>query len=111
MRSRSRTLLILAVLTACAAICAIWSVWLSPVRIGFVNYQMLTLGQISKANDSKFIKIRQLDGDNLRKIGRSDFVFINGMGMRITEDERALIQKAADRGSAHAHHDGHQPRE
>lgn len=98
MRSRSRTLLILAVLTACAAICAIWSVWLSPVRIGFVNYQMLTLGQISKANDSKFIKIRQLDGDNLRKIGRSDFVFINGMGMRITEDERALIQKAADRG-------------
>ena len=85
-------------LTACAAICAIWSVWLSPVKVGFVNYQMLTLGQISKANDNSFIRIRQLDGENLRKISRSDFVFINGMGMRITEDERALIQKAADKG-------------
>ena len=98
MKTRSRVLVTIAVLTACAAICAIWSAWLSPVRVGFVNYQTLTLGQISKANDSRFIRIRQLDGDELRRIGGCDFVFINGMGMRITEDERAMIQKAADRG-------------
>ena len=59
---------------------------------------MLTLGQISKAKPGRSVKIFQLDGDRLRKISRSDFVFINGMGMRITEDERAMIQRAADRG-------------
>ena len=86
MKTRSRVLVTVSMLAVCAAICAIWSVWLSPVRIGFVNYQTMTLGQISKANTNRFIRIRQLDGENLRKISRSDFVFINGMGMRITED-------------------------
>lgn len=98
MKNRSRTLGIIAALAICIAICASWSVWLSPVRIGFVNYQMLTLGQISKANDNSFIRIRQLDGENLKKLGKCDFVFINGMGMRITEEERAMIRKAADKG-------------
>lgn len=98
MKTRSRVLVTVSILAACAAICAIWSVWLSPVRIGFVNYQTMTLGQIAKANTNRFIRIRQLDGENLRKIPGCDFVFINGMGMRITEDERALIRKAAERG-------------
>lgn len=98
MKNRSRIFVIMAILVICAGICAIWSVWLSPVRISFVNYQMLTLGQISKANDNSFIRIRQLDGENLRKLGGSDFVFINGMGMRITEEERDMIRKAAEKG-------------
>ena len=98
MKTRARVLVSIAVAAVLAAVCAAWSAWLSPVRIGFVNYQMLTLGQISKAKPGRSVKIFQLDGDRLRKISRSDFVFINGMGMRITEDERAMIQRAADRG-------------
>ena len=98
MKTRARVLVSTFVLAVLVAVCIVWSAWLSPVRIGFVNYQMLTLGQISKANTSRFIKICQLDGEGLRKISRSDFVFVNGMGMRITEDERAMIQRAADKG-------------
>lgn len=98
MKNRSRIFVVMAILVICAGTCAIWSVWLSPVRISFVNYQMLTLGQISKANDNSFIRIRQPDGENLRKLGGSDFVFINGMGMRITEEERDMIRKAAEKG-------------
>ena len=81
---------------------AIWMglrAWVLPTRIAFVNYQIISLGQISKANDNSFIKISELPVEELERIGQYDMVFINGMGLRITEDQRALIQKAADKGT------------
>ena len=76
----------------------VWALWLSPTKVAFVNYQVISLGQISKANDNSFIKITEVSTDKLNTLGRYDMVFMNAMGLRITEDQRALIQKAADRG-------------
>lgn len=76
----------------------VWSLWLSPTKVAFVNYQVISLGQISKANDNSFIKIAELSTDDLNKLSAYDMVFINAMGLRITEDQRAQIQKAADKG-------------
>ena len=76
----------------------IWNVWFSATKVAFVNYQVISLGQISKANDNPFIKISELNTDDLKNIKRYDMVFINAMGLRITEDQRAMIQKAADGG-------------
>lgn len=81
-----------------SAFWGIWNGWLSPTRVAFVNYQVITLGQISKANDNSFIKVSELSTDNLDKLGGYDMVFINAMGLRITEEQRAKIQKAADNG-------------
>lgn len=77
-----------------------WNLWFSPTRVAFVNYQVISLGEISKANDNSFIKIRELSTDDLDKLGNYDMVFINAMGLRITEEQRAVIQKAADAGVA-----------
>ncbi len=75
-----------------------WNLWFSPTNVAFVNYQVISLGEISKANDNSFIKIHELSVDDLDKVSNYDMVFINGMGLRITEDQRAMIQKAADKG-------------
>lgn len=75
-----------------------WSIGFSPTKIAFLNYQVVTLGEISKANDNPFIKIAELGTDELNKLPEYDMVFINAMGMRITEEQREHIQKAADGG-------------
>ncbi len=81
---------------------AIWlglRAWVFPTHIAFVHYQITTLGEISKANDNPFIKISELPVEEIDRVGNFDMVFINGMGLRITEDQRAIIRKAADKGT------------
>ena len=66
--------------------------------MAFLNYQVIQLGEISRANYNPMIRIYELTPDEASKAGHYDFLFINGMGLRITEEQRALIQKAADKG-------------
>ncbi len=73
----------------------VWNAWFGATRIAFVNYQIISLGEISKANDNSYIKISELSVDELDRLTDFDMVFINGMGLRITEDQRAQIQQAA----------------
>lgn len=75
-----------------------WNLWFSTTKVAFVNYQVISLGQISKANNNSFIKIYEVGTDHLDRLTAYDMVFINAMGMRITEEQRAQIQKAADEG-------------
>ena len=85
-------------LVAALLLFAVWNSWFSATKIGFINYQAITLGEISKANDNPFIRLAEIGTDELDKLDGCDMVFINAMGIRITEEQRALIQKAADRG-------------
>ena len=87
-----------AVVAFLAVVLVTWNAWFSVTNIAFVNYQVISLGEISKANDNPFIKISELGTDELERVDSYDMVFINGMGLRITEAQRAIIQKAADEG-------------
>lgn len=78
---------------------AAWSIWASPTRIAFVNYQAINLGQISKANDSRFVRISELPVEELADAGDYDMVFLNGMGLRITDEQRQELIKAAESGT------------
>lgn len=78
---------------------ALWSHYVSPTRIAFVNYQAIQLGQISKANDNSFIKIHELPVENLDESDKYDMVFVNGMGMRITDEQRQALVRAAENGT------------
>jgi len=82
-----------------SAAVAAWNAWISPTHIAFVNYQAITLGQISKANDASFIKIHVLDVEELDQADRYDMVFVNGMGLRVSGEQRQQLQDAADRGT------------
>ena len=76
-----------------------WKMFASATRIAFVNYQAITLGQISKANDNSFVKIEELSVEQLDKAGDYDMIFVNGMGLRITDEQRKHLQDAADKGT------------
>ncbi|MDE6264859.1 MAG: cobaltochelatase subunit CobN, partial [Paramuribaculum sp.] len=79
------------------AICA-WNITASSTRIAFVNYQPINLGEIGKANDNSHIKVVNLTPEKLDKAGKYDMVFVNGMGLRITEEQRAALADAAEKG-------------
>lgn len=64
---------------------------ISPTRIAFVNYQITTLSNIAKSNNSKFIKIKEVSTGELKRLRHYDMVMINAMGLRITEEERDEI--------------------
>ncbi|MBD5278881.1 MAG: cobaltochelatase subunit CobN, partial [Bacteroides sp.] len=81
-----------------AAIVA-WRNMASSTRIAFVNYQPITLGEIGKANDNSFIKIENLSVEDLENASKFDMVFVNGMGLRITEEQRESLSKAAESGT------------
>lgn len=89
---------ILCVLIIAASIFA-WNILASHTRIAFVNYQAITLGQIAQANDNSSVRISELAVEDLDKAGRYDMVFVNGMGLRITEEQRGALVKAADSGT------------
>lgn len=97
---KKKKLLIIACVTVLVigVLAAVWSAWFSATRIAFVNYQVISLGELSKANDNPFIRISELTPEELDKAGSYDMIFINGMGLRITEEQRALLRKAADKG-------------
>lgn len=88
---------IVALLVIAAGVAA-WNRWFSATRIAFVNYQVITLGQIARANDNGRIRLAALDAEELDDIGNYDMVLINGMGLRITAEQRTAIQQAADDG-------------
>lgn len=75
-----------------------WNAFFAPTRIAFINHQVITLGQISKANNNERINLSILDVEDLSNISNYDIVLMNGMGLRITEEQRAAIQEAADNG-------------
>ena len=76
----------------------VWNVWFSATRIAFVNFQIITLGEISKANDNPSVKLVDLTLDDIDDLDSYDMVFLNGMGLRITAEQRATIDAMADDG-------------
>lgn len=78
----------------------VWSynTWFGTTKVAFVNFQTINMGAISKANDNPKVKVYDVTTDCLGELTNYDMVFVNGMGLRIVEEERALIQRAADKG-------------
>lgn len=77
----------------------LWNSFISPTKIAFVNYQAISLGQISKANDNSFVKISELGTEELDRVGDFDMVFVNGMGLRITDEQRQHLLNAVASGA------------
>ena len=86
---------------AAGVLLILWVLWASlcgPTKVAFMNYQAIQLGEIARANDNGMVKLYELQPSEASRAGRYDMLFINGMGLRITEEERAAVQKAAGKG-------------
>ena len=90
--------LVVVALLLIAAATTFWRSACSRTDIAFVNYQVVTLGEISKANDNSFIRLHEAQIDDIDDWDKYDMVLINGMGLRISEEQRTKIQELADQG-------------
>ena len=98
---RKKTRHIIYIIISALAVLILWGLWeltASPTKVAFLNYQIIEMGRIAKANDNAMIKLYELAPEEASRAGRYDILLINGMGLRITEEQRAQIQRAADRG-------------
>lgn len=96
LRGKTKTMAIaIGIIAVVIAIICIWNGYFAPTRIAFVNYQATTLGQIVKSNNCSFIKIEEVPLDGLRRLKHADMVMINGMGLRLTAEQRQQVEEIA----------------
>ncbi|WP_336533614.1 cobaltochelatase subunit CobN [Bacteroides acidifaciens] len=98
MKKKSKIILGVCIVAAALIGMSVWNAWFSPTKIAFINFQTIQQGSISKANDNSSIKLSEVSIDNLDRLTGYDMVFINGMGLRIVEEQRQQIQQAVDKG-------------
>lgn len=98
MKKKSKIILGVCIVAAALAGLSVWNTWFSATRIAFVNFQTIQQGSISKANDNSSIKLSEVSLDDLDRLTNYDMVFVNGMGLRVVEEQRRQIQQAADKG-------------
>lgn len=90
---------IIAIAAAIFLLCTgmwVYNNYFGKTKIAFINFRTIEMGTIARANNNGRIKIEVLGTDRLDKLGHYDMVFINGMGLRIVEQQRQiLLDKAA----------------
>lgn len=72
-----------------------YSAWVGTTRIAFLNYQAIALGQISHANDNAMIKLSEITIDDFDHLDDYDMIIVNGMGLRIDENQRKQLEEAS----------------
>ena len=72
-----------------------YSAWVGTTRIAFLNYQAIALGQISHANDNAMIKLSEITTDDFDHLDDYDMIIVNGMGLRIDENQRKQLEEAS----------------
>lgn len=99
MKKQKITLLTIISITIVTSCIWAWNHYVAATKIAFINYQAITLGQISKANDNSFVSLKELTAESISEVGNYDMVFVNGMGLRITEEQRQKLIEAAKNGT------------
>ena len=85
------------------AVLVLWTLWgrlAAPTRVAFLNYQVISLGEIAEAGADLPVRLFELTPEDASVAGRYDILLINGMGLRITGEQRSQIERAAERGLA-----------
>lgn len=89
------------ILAAILIIVTGWVAWVklaSTTKIALVNFQQFQSTSFIKSNTDGFIQYEDISLDELDKLKSFDFVLGFGMGMKISAEQRAQIQAAADKG-------------
>lgn len=91
------TLITIAALFLLIAATGIWKNYIATTRVAFLNYQVISLNEISKANNNKMIEIVSYKPSDIDHM-KFDLLFINGMGLHITEAQREQLNKMIENG-------------
>lgn len=78
-----------------------WQKWASTTRIALVNFQSFQASNIILSNKDNFIQYEEVALEDLDKLSRYDFVLGWGMGLRISEEQREILYKTAEKVPTH----------
>jgi cobaltochelatase CobN len=95
-RKKMVLIAILAILTGCVWI--VWNKTASISKIALINFQPFQIASLIQSSADPFIRYENVPLEKLDKLTHYDFVLGFGMGMNITAEQRAQIQRAADKG-------------
>ena len=92
---KKHLLLTLLAIVVLAGLVKAYNAWIGTTRIAFLNYQAIALGQISNANDNGMIKLCEITTDDFDHLNDYDMILVNGMGLRIDEQQRKQLEEAS----------------
>lgn len=75
-----------------------YSIWLSRTKIAFVNFQPIALQGFSQANNNPMISLNDVSTKDIEQLDGFDIIFVNGMGLNITAEQRQYIRQLAEKG-------------
>ncbi|MDR1518484.1 MAG: cobaltochelatase subunit CobN [Dysgonamonadaceae bacterium] len=82
------------------AVCiVVWQRTASATKIALVDFQPFQRASMVKANDDRHVRFDEVSPEKFSKLKSYDFVLGFGMGMHITAEQRAMLQRAADAGT------------
>ena len=99
----TRKILILASLFILITIAgAIYVKWVSPTRIGFINYPDYMFAKFDSVNDNSFIKVERINWKKDEQANLEDYaaIYIFGMGLRLPTERAQHLKKAIQNGLA-----------
>lgn len=76
-----------------------WYKWASATKVALVNFQQFQVTSIIKANDDNFVKYDVVPLEELDQLKNYDCVLAFGMGLKISREQREIIQSTADKGT------------
>ena len=88
------------ILVACLAIAGyfIWSHYYATTQVALVNFQPFQSSAIMRSNENPHVRYRTYSKDEYAQSLRGhDLVLMFGMGLRMTEEERAEIEQYAEK--------------
>lgn len=88
-----RKILIGIIPVALIVICLIvWEKLAGTTEVALVNFPNYQVARMSKSIDNDFIKLKQLTLDDFDRLGAYDAVIVFGMGIRMTDEHRAVLE-------------------
>lgn len=70
-----------------------WTAFVSTTKVALVNFPKYQVARMSKSLDNGFIQLDQLSIDDFDKLSRYDAIAIFAMGIRMTDEHRAVLEK------------------
>ena len=80
----------------------LWRKYVAPTRIALVNFLSYQSSNVILSNKDRFIRFDEVPLEELDRLRGYDFVLIWGMGMKITQEQRELLQEISQRVPFHS---------
>ncbi|MDR2980367.1 MAG: cobaltochelatase subunit CobN [Bacteroidales bacterium] len=95
---KKKTIIILPIiLLVVVALFFLWNKKASPTKIALVNFQNFQVAKMIRSADP-FIKAKQLTIDDFKQLKKYDAILIFGMGIRMTDEHRAILEDLKAKG-------------